>query len=92
MATNKRFVKAFVKEIESTHGSFFSLEMEKEDFNNLPTNDRGYVKLNIFRKKEADQYGNTHYVALNEYEKKDKDAGGIPVDTSVGSPANGEPF
>jgi hypothetical protein len=35
-------------------------------------NGKKYVNLTVGKKREADQYGKTHYVCLNEYKPEDK--------------------
>jgi len=37
-------------------------------------NERGYVPLKVFKRKEADQYGNTHYVVEDDYFKNKEGA------------------
>lgn len=36
------------------------------------TNEKGYCNVDILKRKEPDQYGNTHYAILNEYKKEGK--------------------
>ena len=31
-----------------------------------------YVKLNVVKKREADQYGKTHYIEINTYKPEEK--------------------
>ena len=44
-------------------------------------NGKKYVKLTVGKKKEADDYGKTHYVAINDYqpEEKKEDATGTDL-------------
>jgi hypothetical protein len=35
-------------------------------------NGKKYVKLTVGKKKEADDYGKTHYVAINDYQPEEK--------------------
>jgi heme-degrading monooxygenase HmoA len=34
------------------------------------TNAKGYVNIDLLRRKEADKQGNTHYAVLNEWQPK----------------------
>ena len=36
------------------------------------TNEKGYCNVDILKRKEVGQYGDTHYAVLNEYKKEDK--------------------
>lgn len=67
---DKRYIKWSAKEINSQYWPFLSISINKEDFNTLPVDKSGYIKININKKKETDQYGNTHYMVLNEREPK----------------------
>lgn len=69
----KRFVESFCKEVETQYGSLFNIDIKKEDFDSLPVNDAGFVKLTLLRRKEVWQYWQTHYLVLNDY-KKDKES------------------
>lgn len=69
LMAEKRFVTSFIKEIPTQYDPLLSVEIQKEDFDSLPVNDRWYVRLTIFKKKEPWKFGDTHYMILNEYEK-----------------------
>ena len=70
--SEKRFVTSSCREIEGQFWSFFNINISKEDFMKLPTDWSWFVKLTLSKKKEKDQWGNTHYLVLNTYEKKEK--------------------
>lgn len=72
-ANEKRYVNANAREVETMYGSILLVDIKKEDFNDLPTNEYGYVKLTIGKRKDVGQYGQTHSVRLNEYKKDDQD-------------------
>lgn len=65
------FLQATVREIIWQFWSFFVISINKADFDSLPTDSSGYVKLtmNAF-KNWRNEYGNTHYLTLNNYVKK----------------------
>lgn len=75
-----RYVKSFVTErtVNTQSGSFsyISVSLNKEDFNLLPTDKYGNVKLKIKAKKEVDDHGNTHYIEHDDFVPKSQ------VDTS----------
>lgn len=85
MANGKRFVKASAREINWTYWSFFNIEISKEDFMSLPTNEAWYVKLTMSAFKDwPNKYWSTHYLTLNEYVKWQKSDWARPVDNYVG--------
>lgn len=71
--SEKRFVKANCREIEGQYWSFFNIDINKEDFNRLPVNDYGMVRLTMSARREPGKYWDTHYLTLNTYEGKKKE-------------------
>jgi len=84
---DKRYIKWSAKEINSQYWPFLSVSINKEDFNTLPVDKSGYVRLTINKKKATDQYGNTHSIVLNEREPK-----GGEKETVIGSDDLDLPF
>ena len=69
---SKRFIKWSVKEINGKFGSFLNVSIHKDDFATLPDT-KWYVRITINANKNwPDQYGNTHYMTLNEREPKEQ--------------------
>lgn len=81
MAKDKRFVKSSVRWIDWKYGTFYNIDINKEDFMKLPTNEAWYVKLTMSEFKYwPNKYWNTHYLVLNTWKPKSDDWWGIPVD------------
>ena len=76
MPTPKTYVPLFVKEHEFKDGGTMlkmSCKVEKlVAFLNQHVNSKGYVNMNISRRKEVGQYGDTHSVVLDTWEPKPK--------------------
>jgi len=51
-----------------------TIELTNEDLKKgiYDFNGKKYVNLTVGKKREADQYGKTHYVCLNEYKPEEK--------------------
>lgn len=78
---SKRFIKASCKAIQWSYWEFFNIDISKEDFMSLPTNDAWYIKLTLSKNKDwANQYWNTHYLVLNEYKWKQNTDDAKPID------------
>ena len=69
----KRFVKSFCKEkIFDNGGSIVKISISKADFNELEATEKGYVNLIVARRKEVSQFGDTHYIYLDDFKPKAK--------------------
>lgn len=67
----KRFIKSYCKEVKFDNGgSIISLAINYNDFSELKPNEKGFVRLVLAKKREKDEYGNTHYLYLDEYVPK----------------------
>ena len=70
----KRFVKSFCKEkIFDNGGSIVKISISKEDFNKLETTEKEYVNLVLAKRKEVSQFGDTHYIYLDDFKPKKND-------------------
>jgi len=70
MTKEIRFVKGGWKEFKFDNGwSVINLSINVDDFNLLPS-EKWYVRLTVCQKKEVDQYGNSHYIKLNDYQSE----------------------
>jgi len=68
----KIYIKT-VKAKESQYGiklSFKADELIKQIQEN--TNEKGYINLELKKRKDADKHGNTHYVEVDTYGKKEE--------------------
>ena len=67
----KRFVKSFCKEKQFDNGgSVIKVSISKADFNELETTEKGYVNLVVAKRKEVSQFGDTHYIYLDDFKPK----------------------
>ena len=64
---SKRFIKWWGKEINWKYWVFYNLEINKDDFNLLPTDSKWNVRMVMSAMKTPAKYL-THYIVLNERE------------------------
>ena len=74
--SEKKYVNGlFIKEKSTQYGSLMNVSINVEGFkselDSLQQN-KGYVNLTFFKRKEADKYGNTHYAIVNEFKPETK--------------------
>ena len=65
----------FIKVKETKFGEVVSVSINAKTLIeelNKHTNAKGYVNIDLLRRKEADKNGNTHYAVLNEWKKKEE--------------------
>jgi hypothetical protein len=65
----------FIKSKQTTFGEVMSVSINAKTLIeelNKHTNAKGYVNIDLLRRKEADKQGNTHYAVLNEWQPKPK--------------------
>ncbi len=63
----------FIKVKETKFGEVVSVSINAKTLIeelNKHTNAKGYVNIDLLRRKEADSRGNTHYAVLNEWQPK----------------------
>ena len=74
METKKKtYLKSFCKEKEFDNGgSIIKISISKADFNELEATEKGYVNLIVARRKEVSQFGDTHYIYLDDFKPKAK--------------------
>jgi len=74
------------KEVETKFGPMLKLSFNKDDLKKLQDNlnEKGYVNLNVNKRKEESEFGSTHYMVVDNWkpEKKPetKDESGITED------------
>jgi len=69
--SEKIYIKT-AKAKESQYGiklSFKSEELIQQIKDN--TNEKGYINLELKKRKDADKYGNTHYLEVDTYKKEE---------------------
>ena len=75
MAEAKKYVRGSAKEKVFDNGSKlinFSINIKDEALTKHANPD-GWVQLVMSSKREVDQYGNSHYIYLNEFKPKKKE-------------------
>ena len=69
--SNKTYINGlFIKSKQTTFGEVVSVSINAKTLIeelNKHTNSKGYVNIDLLRRKEADKNGNTHYAVLNEW-------------------------
>ena len=68
----KTYLKCSAKARETQYGEIIKLGIKVDDFIAFArkhVNERGYLNLDISRRKEPGTYGDTHSVALDDYVK-----------------------
>ena len=72
--SNKTYINGlFIKSKQTTFGEVVSVSINAKTLIeelNKHTNSKGYVNIDLLRRKEADKQGNTHYAVLNEWQPK----------------------
>ena len=58
--------KAQCKEINLNFWNFYNMSFNIEELQKI-ANNKGYINITMSKRKESDQYGNTHYFTLNEW-------------------------
>jgi len=54
------------KAINGQFGEFFNISINIEKLQQY-ANEKGYVNMTMSKRREVGQYGDTHYLTLNEY-------------------------
>ncbi len=75
----KKYVKGSSRQINDdfivislSRNQLAELFKEYGDKFNTKKGDDAYIPIGISRKRETDEYGNTHYMYVNEYKPKEK--------------------
>lgn len=68
------YVNGYCKAIQTQFGEIINFEVNPNDLNMLPKNDKGFVKLSMMKRREPGKYGETHYMKLNDYVKPEWEA------------------
>jgi len=66
--STKNYISGGARQVDfGDGGSLINLDLKLEDLNNLPVSDRGYIRIVVAPRREADQFGNTHSVYENTF-------------------------
>lgn len=66
--SEKKYIGGSCKAVPTQYGEMLNLSLKLSDMQAI-VNEKGYVNMTVMKKKETDQYGNTHYVVENNYKK-----------------------
>lgn len=67
--SEKHYIKGGIKEIQTANwGHFFSMTLNLDDLASCNLSDKGYIRLNMSKRKEPDAYWNTHYIVENDWQ------------------------
>lgn len=69
----KNYIKGSIKAYKFDNSTKLVASILVSDLAKI-ANEKGYANVVIQERKEADQYGNTHYMAENDYKPKEKTA------------------
>lgn len=65
---DKKYIGGSAKAITTQYGEMMNLSLKLEDMQAI-ANEKGYVNMTVMKRKEPGQYGDTHYVVENDYQK-----------------------
>ncbi len=72
---DKKYIGGSAKAVSTQYGEIMNLSLKIEDMQAI-VNEKGYVNMTVLKRKEPGQYGDTHYVVENDYNKNRENAGG----------------
>jgi len=79
---DKNYIGGSAKVIPTQYGDMMNLSLKLEDMQKI-VNEKGYVNMTVMKRKEPGQYGDTHYVVENDYQKnRDANGGGASAGPS----------
>lgn len=81
---DKKYIGGSAKAVSTQYGDILNLSLKLEDMQAI-VNEKGYVNMSVLKRKELGQYGDTHYVVENDYQKN-REANGAPS-APVGGPS-----
>lgn len=65
---DKKYIGGSAKAVSTQYGDILNLSLKLEDMQAI-VNEKGYVNMSVLKRKELGQYGDTHYVVENDYQK-----------------------
>lgn len=91
MSKDTVFIKGSVRQVTFNNGgTVFNVSINVEDLAQHK-DDKGYARIVIVERREPDQYGNTHYMKVNDYKPEEKEQQAPPPRRAqVKSPNNWE--
>lgn len=89
--SDKKYIGGSAKAIQTQYGEMMGLSLKLEDMQAI-VNEKGYVNMTVMKRKEPGQYGDTHYVVENTYQKDREANGGTPAVPSTKAAEMETPF
>lgn len=83
---DKNYIGGSAKAVPTQYGEMMNLSLKLEDMQKI-VNDKGYVNMTVMKRKEPGQYGDTHYVVENDYQKNREANGAAPAGPSPSTKA-----
>lgn len=71
---DKKYIGGSAKAVSTQYGEILNLSLKLEDMQAI-ANEKGYVNMTVLKRKEPGQYGDTHYVVENDYQKNREEGG-----------------
>lgn len=71
---DKNYIGGSAKVVSTQFGEIINLSLKLEDMQKI-VNEKGYVNMSVMKRKEPGQYGDTHYVVENDYQKNHEASG-----------------
>lgn len=65
----KKYIWGSSKAIQTQYGKILNISLKLSDMQAI-VNDKWYCSMTVMKKKEVDQWWNTHYVVENTYKKE----------------------
>ncbi len=65
---DKKYIGGSAKTVSTQYGEILNLSLKLADMQDI-VNEKGYVNMTVLKRKEPGQYGDTHYVVENDYQK-----------------------
>ncbi len=78
---DKKYIGGSAKAVSTQYGEILNLSLKLADMQDI-VNEKGYVNMTVLKRKEPGQYGDTHYVVENDYQKN-RDNGGVSAGPSI---------
>jgi len=83
---DKKYIGGSAKAVSTQYGEILNLSLKIEDMQAI-ANEKGYVNMTVMKRKEPGQYGDTHYVVENDYQKNREEGGGGAAPTGPSTKA-----
>ncbi len=89
---DKKYIGGSAKAVSTQYGEILNLSLKLEDMQAI-VNEKGYVNMTVLKRKEPWQYGDTHYVVENDYQKnREANGGAAPTGPSTKAAEMDVPF